>query len=426
MKHVIIGSGIAGISTAETIRNCKEDDEITIIGNEADPPYWRASLSKYILDIIPSQKMKLKPDGWFDQHNIKQVQGEVTQIDDQGKRVFLNQQKVEKTIEFDRCCISIGAEPITLSIPGNDLPEVIGFRSLAQADQLKQALKSIKQLVVIGGGVLGMEVVELAVANQINCTVLQRGNLIGTPLVDDYGAEILLRRVTGEDGVHPPCAEVIFGDGIVEFISKDGHSNGIRLQSGKEIPCDLAVVCIGISANPSLFVNSGLNFEGALIVDEHQQTNVEGIFGAGDCVIYPAENQKMAPTRTWVTSRIQGKTAGYNMCGIPSLLFDEGPMYNASYLFDIFYTVIGEFNPRSEGYQTFHHHPGPVSYRKVIFKEDRIVGAMMLGDRNGDQAIRRLIAQNAIISSDIQKQNLLDPAFDPNDLAKAGIEFIMY
>jgi len=426
MKHVIIGNGIAGISAAETIRKNRPEDEIVIIGNEDGPPYWRASLSKYILDIIPSQKMKIKPDGWFEKQGIQQIQGDVKRIDGPGSRIFLKQPQAEAEIRFDRCCIATGAKPVSLSIPGSDLPGVLAFRSLSQANQLKKTLASIKHLVVIGGGVLGMEVVELAVANQINCTVLQRGNLIGTPLVDEHGADILLRRVTGQDGVHPPCAEVIFGDGIVEFCSQNDRLSGIRLQSGKEIPCGLAVVCIGILPDPSIVEDSGLAFERGLLVDEHQQTNIEGVYGAGDCVIYPTESGGLAPTRTWVTSRIQGKTAGYNMCGIPSLLFDEGPMYNASYLFDLLYTVIGDFNPRGGNYRSFHHHPDPVSYRKLIFKDDRIVGAMMLGDRNGDQAIRRLIAQNVSISSDLQKQNLLDPAFDPNDLAKEGIEFIMY
>jgi nitrite reductase (NADH) large subunit len=426
MKHQIIGNGIAGISVAETIRKNRPDDQISIISNEEGPPYWRASLSKYILDIIPTSKMLIKPDGWFDQQNIEQIQGEVRQIDGSGKKIHLKQNGTGTELGFDRCCVSIGADPISLPIPGNDLPEILAFRSLAQANQLKTAMTSIKNIVVIGGGVLGMEVVELAVANRVNCTVLQRGNLIGTPLVDEHGAEILLRRVTGQDGVHPPCAEVIFGDGIGEFLSENNHLNAIRLQSGKEIPADLAVVCIGIAADPSIFKDSGLTFDRGLIVDERQHTNLEGIYGAGDCVIYPNESGDMAPTRTWVTSRIQGKTAGYNMCGIPCLLFDEGPMYNASYLFDLLYTVIGEFNPQGDEYKSFNYHPDPVSYRKVIFKEDRIVGAMMLGDRNGDQAIRRLIAQNVVIPSDSEKEKLLDPAFDPNDLAKEGIEFIMY
>jgi NAD(P)H-nitrite reductase large subunit len=426
MKHVIIGNGIAGISAAEIIRKNSRDDEIIMISNEAVDPYWRASLSKYILDIIPPGKMDIKPPPWFEQFKIQQVQGEVKRVEALEKKINLVSKAEKQIISFDQCCIAIGADPISLPIPGNNLPEVLAFRSLEHANYLKNAIKSIKHVVVIGGGVLGMEVVELAVTNRIKCTVLQRGNLIGTPLVDEIGAEILLKRITGEDGVHPTCANVIFGDGITEFLSQNGHLSGIRLQSNREIPCDLAVVCIGISTDPEIFKGSGLNFDRGLIVDEHQQTNIDGIYGAGDCVIYPNESGRFVPTRTWVTSRIQGKTAGYNMCGIPCLLFDEGPMYNASYLFDLLYTVIGEFNPQGEDYQSFQYQPDAMSYRKVIFKKNRIVGAMMLGDRNGDQAIRRLIAQNVEIDSDEKKRKLLDPAFDPNDLAKEGIEYIMY
>lgn len=424
MKHVIIGSGIAGLSVAETIRKNRENDKIIMIDNEYSSPYWRASLSKYILDIIPMNKMYVKPDDWFEKMNITRFFGTVTTIDGENRKLGFENE--DQSLEFDRLCIATGADPIMLPIPGNDLEGVMTFRSLKDADRLKEELKSINNIVVIGGGVLGMEIVELAVAHRVNCTVLQRGNLLGIPLVDEQGAEILRRRVTGEDGVHPPCAKVIFDDGITEFIGDKEKLQGIKLQSGMEIPCELAVVCIGIAANKKPFEASGLNFDRGLVVDEHQQTNLPGIYAAGDCVVYPNESGRIVPTRTWVTSRIQGKTAGFNMCDIPCLLFDEGPTYNASYLVDLLYTVIGEFNPIGDGYQHFSYNPDPLSYRKVIFNEDRIVGAMMIGDRNGDQAIRRLIAQKVVIPNDDDKKKLLDPAFDPNDLAKEGIEYIMY
>ncbi|MBF0290224.1 MAG: NAD(P)/FAD-dependent oxidoreductase [SAR324 cluster bacterium] len=426
MKHVIIGNGIAGISVAETIRKSRSGDEIIMIGNESVPSYWRANLTKYILGSTPEEKMRVKPEGWLEKNEIHPITGEVRQINSEAGNIIYQTGDREDTLEFDRLCVATGASPIMLKIPGHNLPEVLTYRSLQDANYLKSRLRDIKRMVVIGGGVLGLEVVEITVKSGIHCTIFQLGSKIGLPLVDDQAAEILLRRVTGRDGTHEQGAEVMFDVQAKEFLELNGHVQGIRLKDDSFVPCDMVVICIGIAANPQLFENSGLSFECGLVVDAHQQTSVPGIYGAGDCVIYPNESGQMVPTRTWVTSRIQGKTAGFNMCDIPCLLFDEGPMYNASYLFDMFYTVMGEFNAVGEEYQSYSSQPDECSYRKIIFKNDRVVGAMMLGNRNGDQAIRRLIAQNVEIVAEADKKSLLDPAFDPNDLATQGVEYIMY
>ncbi len=425
MKHVIIGDGIAGISTAETIRKIRPDDEIVILSNEPGPTYFRASLSKYINGIIPYRKMFLKPEGWYETNRIKKLVTHISGIKGKEKLIVSNENG-DAVTEFDRLCIATGADPIMLDIKGSDLPEVMTFRSMHHSALLKEAFKKLKHIVVIGGGVLGMEIVESAVDSLVNCTVIQRGDLLGTPLFDESGADILFKRVTGEDGVHPPLVNVLFNEEVDEFSEENGHLKSVKTKSGLEIICDLVVVCIGITTNPSLFEESSLTFNRGLIVDKHQSTNIDGIYGAGDCVVYPTESGDMKPTRTWVTSRIQGKTAGFNMCGIPRLLFDEGPMYNASYMFDLMYSVIGEFYSSGVGYKSFSHKHDKFSYRKIIFKDDLIVGATMIGDRNGDQAIRRLIAQKVVITSDQDKQKLLDPAFDQNDFATKGIEYIMY
>lgn len=426
MRHVIIGNGIAGLSTVETIRKNREDDDIVLISNEGHIPYWRASLTKYILGIISMEKMSVKPDGWFERVSTNTISGNVEAIDTAGKKVVYTEKGKKQTLKYDRLCITTGAKAIRMNLPGAELPEVITFRSLADAEIIKSRLDTLKHIVVIGGGVLGMEVVDIAISRGIRCTVLQRGNLLGTPLVDEEGAKILYNRVTGHDGIHNNGAEVIFDDSASEFVGENGKLKSVKLESGAIIPCDLAVICIGIASDGSVFENSGLDFDRGLKVDEHQESSIPGVYGAGDCVVYPNESGNIVPTRTWVTSRIQGKTAGFNMCDIPCLLFDEGPMYNASLMFDLLYTIVGEFNADGSPYQHFAKQTDRFSYRKVIFKNDRIVGAMMLGDRNGDQAIRRLIAQKVEIPAETDKKALLDPEFDPNDLARYGIEYIMY
>ncbi len=426
MRHVIIGNGIAGISVAETIRKNRQDDEIVMLSDEPGLPYWRASLTKYILDIIPMTKMTVKPPNWLERFSIKQTVGTALHVLPDERQVIYSDGNHEKVLDFDRLCIATGAVPVQLNIPGSDLPEVISFRTLKDAEIIKSRLSELKRIVVIGGGVLGMEVVDIAISRGIDCTVLQRGNKLGVPLVDENGAEILLKRVNGEDGIHENGAEVVFDDAPVEYIHANGRLKGVKLESGAVIDCDLVVVCIGIATEGDLFHQSGLVFDRGLKVDEHQESSIPGIYGAGDCVVYPNESGQVVPTRTWVTSRIQGKTAGFNMCDIPCLLFDEGPMYNASLMFDLLYTIVGEFNVSGEPYSSFGQQTDEFSYRKIIFKKDRIVGAMMLGDRNGDQAIRRLIAQKVEIPSETDKKALLDPEFDPNDLAQHGVEYIMY
>ena len=174
----------------------------------------------------------------------------------------------------------------------------------------------------------------------------------------------------------------------------------------------MAMLCIGVSADSALFEDSGLEFDRCLIVSESQQTNLPDIYGAGDCAAHPDENGRLAPTRTWPVSRIQGKTAGLNMCDIPRKMFDDGPIQNASHLFDMPYTVIGEFNASIENHDIISSRPDEFSYRKIVFRDHRVVGALLIGDRRGKKEMLQLTTKKIKITSDADKKNLLDPEFD--------------
>ena len=232
MKHLIIGNGIAGISTAETIRKNRANDEIVLISDEKEPPYMRANLSRYVLSLIPIEKMRLKDDDWFQQNSIKQIVGKAIRISAKERKIVYLKDKQEHAVSFDRLCIAAGAKPNRLNIPGEGLRGVNVYRSLEDADRIKEQLGHAKAMAVIGGGVLGMEAAEIAVRKKLPCTVLQRG-FIGKPLLDKKTSEILMRRVTGEDGVHEKRTQVILDDAPEEFIGENGKLKAIRLSGGR-------------------------------------------------------------------------------------------------------------------------------------------------------------------------------------------------
>ncbi|VEN74017.1 conserved hypothetical protein [Candidatus Desulfarcum epimagneticum] len=416
MRHVIIGNGIAGISAAETIRENRPDDEIIVISDENAPPYLRANLSRYVIGDLPLENMRMKPPGWFETHSIRRVHGKVSAILPDEKKVVCLKEDGEDSLDFDRLCVAVGASPNMPPIPGRDLSGIHVYRSMKDAGRVKAAIPGCEKIAVVGGGLLGLEVVEIALRNEKPCALLQRGH-IGKPLLDkDESADILLPRVSGEDGVHNPGARVILGRTPEAFIGENGRLKGVRLSDGMEVSCDMAVMCVGISTDPALFENSGLEFDRCLVVDERQRTSAPDIYGAGDCVAYPDKNGRLAPTRTWALSRVQGKTAGLNMSGVPRKMWDEGPLYNASHLFDMTYVIIGDHGASGEGFSRFASRPDASSYRKLVFRGDVMAGALLIGDRGGSRGLRRLIAEEIPVPSDEDKKRLLDSAFDPDAL----------
>jgi len=390
MKHVIIGCGIAGITAAETLRRHDPSAEIVMIAEE--PFYYRAGLSFYLKGEIAEHEVYGKRDGWHKEFDIDRKNTRVTSISPKTKTISLSD---DEMINYDRLLIASGARPYIPSWSGVELDGVCTYRTL---DCVKRFLKHVregaKKAVVIGGGILGVELVDDFVQLGVEVTLLVRGNQLLNLLFDVAGSKIIENQMKN-DGVN-----IHYESEAERFEGINGKLNSVILKSGELIMTDLVGITIGISTNTEFLEGSGVAVDRAILVDEKLQTNVEGIYAAGDvCAVYNHSSDVYQPTRTWLPCALQGETAALNMLG-QERVYNEGVYFNASHAYRSLYAVLGKFNPQpANDYEFIICSQDNENYEKLVLKDNKIVGAMFIGTMKNIWPVKQLIEAQVDISS---------------------------
>ena len=389
MKHVIIGCGIAGITAAETLRRHDLKAEIVIIADE--PYYYRASLSFLLRGKIDDEEIHGKPDGWHEAFHIIRIDDTVTAIDPRKKTLTL---KDGEDISYDRLLIASGARPFVASWPGGDLDGVCTYRSLDCVRRFRQQVENgARKAVVIGGGILGVELVDDFVKLGLDVTLLVRGDQVLDLLFDKAGSEIIEKQMKS-NGV-----DIRFNSEAARFEGKDDKLDGVVLKSGERIEADLAGIAIGIKPNVEFLGGSSVQVDRAVLVDQKLQTNVADIFAAGDvCALHDPASNHYRHTRTWLPCALQGETAALNMLG-QDVTYDEGVFFNASHAYRSMYAVLGTFHPgASDGYEFIICTHDDNNYEKLVLRESRIVGAMFIGSMKNVWPVKQMIEAGIDIS----------------------------
>lgn len=389
MKHVILGCGIAGITAAETLRRHDSTADIVMIADE--PYYYRAALSFFMKGMIEEQELYGKPEGWHSKVNIDMKQATVSAIDTQNKSISLEN---GESVKYERLLIATGARPFVVPWPGVDLEGVCTFRSLYCVKRFRRHVQAgAKKAVVIGGGILGVEMVDDFVQMGLEVTVLVRDTQVLNLLFDGVGARIIEKQMES-DGV-----DIRFETEVERFEGTNGKLSAVVLKSGEDIQTDLVGIAIGIRANVEFLKGSDINVDRAVLVDTKLRTSVQDIYTAGDvCAIHDPSASRYRPTRTWLPSALQGETATLNMLG-KNTVYDEGVFFNASHAYRSMYAVLGKFHPpSSDDFEFVVCTHDEENYEKLVIKENRIVGAMFIGSMKNVWPIKQLIEARVDIS----------------------------
>ncbi|HOO70281.1 MAG TPA: FAD-dependent oxidoreductase [Spirochaetota bacterium] len=343
-RIIVIGGSAAGPKAAAKARRLDENAEIVIIQKAPDLSMASCGYPYYVGGFFDDRNMLLctptgvvrDPKFYLNAKGIvAKTQTEATKIDRKAKTVTVKDLRTgkEEVMAYDRLVITTGAVPKKPPIPGADLKGITTLQSMQDADYLRKVRddKLIKKAVIIGGGLIGIETCEALELAGIEITVIEMLPQLLTFL--DWELAKLV-----ENHVRSKKANVITENGIAEFLGENGTLTGVKLQNGIELPCELAVVAIGVSPNAKLAKEAGLETgaTGGLIVNEYMQTSDPDIYAAGDCVesVNLITGKKVhAPFGD--LANLQGRVAGENAAIGNAATFPGTIQTGACKVFDI-------------------------------------------------------------------------------------------
>lgn len=279
---VIVGTGQAGFQTAASLRTEGYQEKITLIGDETHIPYQRPPLSKsFLLGTQDLASIELRPQNFYQDHRIELLAGEiVSAIDCAAKQVSLES---GGHFLYDKLVLAVGARNRMLSLDGAELDGVLYLRSLAEALTLKERLAHAREIVVIGGGFIGLEIA--AVARTLGKSVIVFEALprlmsrAVAPVISDF-----YRKMHMSKGVRVLCEAA-----VSKLEGSSGSVHEVFLSDGTRLPADLVLVGVGVVPNVELARRAGLSIANGIAVNEFLQTSDENIFAIGDCAEYPCE-----------------------------------------------------------------------------------------------------------------------------------------
>jgi NADPH-dependent 2,4-dienoyl-CoA reductase/sulfur reductase-like enzyme/nitrite reductase/ring-hydroxylating ferredoxin subunit len=298
---LIVGAGAAGGAAAEMLRREGYEGPVTMIGADEFLPYDRPNLSKdYLAGTAPEEWIPLRPPEFYREQNIETLTNtSATTVDPNAKRVTLVD---GRSLGYGALLLATGAEPVQLKIPGDDLPHVCYLRTLSDSRRIIEKAKNAKRAVVIGSSFIGLEVAWSLRERKLEVAVIGKGS---RPLEKILGRELgnLVRETHESHGVK-------FHLGRTPSAIHDGY---VQLDDGTKLDCDLVVVGIGVRPNTELAEQAGVATDDGVLVNEFLETNVPGIFAAGDIARWPDPRAGRIRVEHWVVAQRQGQTAARNM-----------------------------------------------------------------------------------------------------------------
>jgi len=376
-KYVIIGGSAGGIGAVEAIREVDPIGTLTVISEETVPQYSRPMISEYVSREATLETMKYRGDQFWNKNNVQPLTGRAAvNIDFTKKQVEL---EGGTKIDFEKLLIATGGKPFVPRMKGGEKNGVFTFTELSSAKGLESKLEHSKSAVVIGGGLIGVSTSEVLVKRGITVTLVELKQHILNLILDEKASEIA-EKVLTEAGV-----TVITGQTVQRILGRkdnEGSVGGVVMTDGKEIPCDLVVVAIGVIPRTELVKETDMKLNRGIVVDRFMRTNIPDVYACGDVAEahdFLLNGNRLLPL--WPLAHLGGQVAGYNMAG-KKVEYAGGTVMSSLKYFDLPIIAVGNTNPEDSGdYELLvERQPEKTVYKKILLKDNRIVAFIFLGD----------------------------------------------
>jgi NAD(P)H-nitrite reductase large subunit len=376
-KYVIVGASAAGIGAVEAIREVDPVGTVTIISDEQCPQYSRPMISDLVSGKANFDKMMCREGEFWQKNGVQALTGRTAvSIDLTKKRVALDK---GDHINFEKLLIATGGKPFIPKIEGSEKEGVFTFTKVSDAESLAAKIESAKTAVVIGGGLIGVSVTEALVKRGLKVTMVELKDNILSLILDQTASE-MVENVISNAGV-----TIATGQTVKQILGKPEDNNlvgGAVLTGGQTVPCDLLIIAIGVIPRMELVSGTDVKTNRGIIVDKFMRTNVPDIYASGDVAEaydFVLGENRLLPL--WPLAQQEGKVAGYNMAG-KKAEYPGGTAMSALKYFGIPSISIGIISPREDdAYEILvKHEPERTLYRKIVLKDNVIVGLTLVND----------------------------------------------
>jgi NAD(P)H-nitrite reductase large subunit len=419
-QFIIIGNSAAGIATVEAIRQRDKTSKILVFSDEDYPAYCRCLISYYLAGDIKEDKILYRAESFYKENNIELLLNKkVMRIDPKKNRIVCE----DKTqFNYDALLIATGASPkFPKDLKGIKKRGVFGFRTIKDTKEIEGLLPVTKTTCVLGGGLIGLKAAYALSKRKIEVKVIVKSKQVLSQMLD-FEAASLVQKKLQENGI-----EIILGQDAAEVIG-NGDIRALKLDSGKAIGTSLIIVGKGVEPNIDLIKGTEIKFNEGIIANNFLQTNIRNIYTAGDvCESFDITLRKHTVNALWPVAIEQGKIAGCNMAG-DNLNYDGSLGMNSIDFFGLPFISLGIYRTQA-GDSSFEElklmDPKINLYKKLILKDNVLIGAILVGDIKQSGIFLRLIRERIEVLS--LKDRLLQENFgfpDIMDLIKEEKEKI--
>ncbi|TGE28909.1 NAD(P)/FAD-dependent oxidoreductase [Hymenobacter metallicola] len=362
MRLLIIGNGITGVTAALTVRRLQPEAQITLVSDESAHHYSRTALMYVYMGHLRPQDIKPYEDWFWTENRLTLVEATATGLDVEQRQVSLSS---GQTLAYDKLLLATGSVSRWADWPGQHLRGVQGLYGLPDLARMEETTRGIRRGVVVGGGLIGVELAEMLHSRGIAATVLVRDAHYWGSVLPAAEARLI------DQQFEESRVEVRYQTELAEILGDaDGRVRAVRTTAGEELACDWVGLATGVTPNLALVQGTAVETDRGILVDELLQTSVPHVYAAGDCAQHRQPGQHEVPIeQLWYTGRMQGETVAHTLCGRPTP-YRRGVWFNSAKFFNLEYQTYGRVpaSPQTDLATFYWEHPSGYHALRINFE----------------------------------------------------------
>lgn len=388
-SYVVIGDGIAGSSAAETIREEDPDADIVVLTDEGEPLYNRILIKEYAKGKLPEAPISIHEEEWYTERDIElRLDTHVTHVDANAHTVSTHR---GNEITYDKLLVATGGTPKQLPVEGSHGDGIHHFWTFQDARNIRADAETADSAVVIGAGLLGIDLAAICGAQEVPSHYLMRGECWWRYALSEAGAEII------HDAMREMNVTPVFNSGADHFELDDDERVVATIDAnGDRYECDFVGIAIGLDFNTEFLQGTAVELDDGIVVDQYMQTAEDDIYAAGDITRYfDVITDSHEQNGSWGSAKTQGHVAARNMVTDGT---DEEFRWVSSYSITHFDFPFLSFGHPTRGEEYVECGYDDRCWRRIALKNDRVIGGVLIGDLAPQTPLKRLMREEVNVS----------------------------